>query len=72
MSKLEEAAINNNDFTFVNGSLTKKKTLCKELVIWTAEKTFVPHQKPHRKFNGNWATKNPHEIIECYNKVTLH
>ena len=33
-------------------------------VIWTDEKLFVLHQKPHRKNDGKWSRENPHEIIE--------
>ena len=33
-------------------------------VIWTDEKLFVLHHKPHRKNNGKWSRENPHEIIE--------
>ena len=33
-------------------------------VIWTDEKLFVLHQKPHRKNDGKWSRENPHEFIE--------
>lgn len=34
-------------------------------VIWTDEKIFVLHQKPHRKNDGRWSAENPRDIIEC-------
>ena len=34
-------------------------------VIWTDEKIFVLHQKPHRKNDGRWSRENPRDVIEC-------
>jgi len=35
-----------------------------ERIVWTDEKFFCLHQKPHRKNDGEWASSNPHNIIE--------
>ena len=34
-------------------------------VIWTDEKIFVLHQKPHRKNDGRWSAKKPRDIAGC-------
>ena len=34
-------------------------------VIWTDEKIFVLHQKPHRKNDGRWLAENLRDISEC-------
>ena len=33
-------------------------------IIWTDEKWFCLHQKPHRKNYGEWSRNNPRQIIE--------
>lgn len=33
-------------------------------IVWTDEKFFCLHQKPHRKNDGVWARENPHNICE--------
>ena len=40
-------------------------------VIWTDEKYFYLHQKPHRRNDGIWAFENLHEIIETNNRNDL-
>ena len=35
-----------------------------ERIVWTDEKFFVLHQKPHRKNDGTWSEEHPHQICE--------
>lgn len=37
-------------------------------IIWTDEKFFCLHQKPHRKNDGVWSESNPHKITETNNR----
>lgn len=35
-----------------------------ERIVWTDEKFFCLHQKPHRRNDGIWSDENPHKICE--------
>jgi hypothetical protein len=39
-----------------------------ERIVWTDEKFFCLHQKPHRKNDGVWTDENPHNICETNNR----